>query len=209
MADPGIGTAQDPQLKAYGAQALFGSGGQVKSGVPGAAGYLAAANLAKLAYGNALVRINQGRSDTLRSYGYTGNIDAKTGVLGGLKVDPNNPYGQYQDMLHSGAQASSQAYSAAVGRGIGVGGGLAGSMQADVGRSFGQASQALGTGLSSALFGLQDEQTQAKFNQNQALYVAQHQAVQEAIAARQFTVQQAATAAATQAAQSAASNWGL
>src|SRR5688572_18452425 len=92
------------------------------SPVPGVAQYGQAANAAKLAYDNALIKIGKKRSDLLQQHGYAGQFDAK-GNVSGLKVDAQNPYGLYQMNRRSHALGAEQAQNAVQSRGIA--GGLA------------------------------------------------------------------------------------
>lgn len=152
--------------------------------IPGAAGYETAALQAKTAYQNALARINSKRSDTLRQYGYLGDIDPTTGVVGNVRVDPNNQYGGLQQMLRANADTVQQVRDAADERGLH--GGLAHKGITDARYDLGNASQQLGSAFTGALGGFQDDQNQAAYSRDQALYEAEAQAARDAIAAQAF-----------------------
>jgi hypothetical protein len=76
---------------------------------------------ANKAYADAVTRLNGQRLNTLQGAGYMGDIDAKTGTVGNLRVDPNNPYGDYQSLLRTGARQSEATHDQLAGRGIGGG----------------------------------------------------------------------------------------
>lgn len=152
--------------------------------IPGASGYAGAASLATNAYNNALARLNQKRMGTLRSYGYQADVDPTTGVLNNLRVDANNPYGQYQTMLRSHADAAQSAQDEALGRGLH--GGLAHQLEDNTRYGFGADAANLGTSLQDTLTGYQDEQNSAAYDRDNALWQAQHQAELEAAAAGAF-----------------------
>ena len=148
--------------------------------IPGAPGYMQAELMAKTAYQNALTRINSRRQDTLRQYGYQAQIDPTTGVLGSMSVDPNNPYGGFQQLLKTGAEGANAAVDDAVGRHLGHGG-LAAQGLSRSKYDFGQASSDLGQRLTGTLAGLQDDQSSAAYQRDQALYQAQLDALRQAI----------------------------
>lgn len=147
--------------------------------IPGSA-LQAQANLAATtAYQNALAQINQRRTGLLRSYGYQGTIDPNSGTVTNLKVDPLNPYGAYQQLLHSSASASQQARDTAEGRGLH--GGLANQLARQVQYEHGAASSQLGQALTDALSGFQEEQLGAAQARDAALYQAQLDAARQAM----------------------------
>lgn len=154
--------------------------------IPNSPQYTQAALLAKTAYQNALARINQRRGSLLRQYGYTGEFDPTTGVLKGMKVDAHNPYGLYQQMLRSNAIAGDQGRENLADRGIAVNSGLGGQMEDNLKWDFGRDSSQLGQSLNDAITGFQDEQTQAKFDMDSALYEAQLAAARDAIDSGNF-----------------------
>lgn len=148
-------------------------------GMAGDNGY-AQTNLdATKAYQNTLARLNQQRLATLQQYGYKGSVDPTTGTLSNIGVDPNNPYGNLQQMLRGNAQQDQQAQFQAQERGLN--GGLAHQMVTSLKYGHGQASAQLGTALQDALSGYQDQQGQAAYQRDAALYAAEQQAAQNAI----------------------------
>jgi hypothetical protein len=152
--------------------------------IPGADTYATAALGAKTAYQNALTRINSKRQDTLRTYGYLGDIDPNSGALSNLRVDPYNQFGGLQQMLRSNADEVDQARMAAEERGLH--GGLAHKGLSDARYDFGNASQQLGTSLSGTLGGYQDDQNSAAYTRDQSLYQAELDAARLAIENQQF-----------------------
>lgn len=133
-----------------------------------------AALLAKQAYGNALTRINQGRQQTLRQYGYQADFDENTGVANNLRVDPSNPYGAYQTMLRSHSDDFYGERDDLIGRGIS--GGLRNAAMSKLRQRFGGDAAALGTSLTGTLAGFQGEQNEAKYDMDRSIYEAQLQA---------------------------------
>lgn len=147
--------------------------------IPGADTYATAALGAKTAYQNTLARINAKRGDTLRQYGYLGDIDPNTGVVNNVRVDPYNQFGGLQQMLRGNAGAVEQARFASEERGLH--GGLAHKALSDVHYDLGNASQQLGSSFAGALGGYQDDQNQATYQRDQALYQAELDAARLAV----------------------------
>jgi hypothetical protein len=152
--------------------------------IPGVAAYSQTALLAKKAYQEALARINQQRSGTLRTHGYRGDIDPETGVLSNVSVDPNNPYGALQETLGMNADEAQAGEDEMTARGIS--GGLARQQESRLQHGFGRRKAQLGTGLLSLLGGLQDNQNQAKYAHDSALYEAELEAARNAISNNEF-----------------------
>lgn len=139
--------------------------------IPGVALYGQAAAAAQKAYAQALAQLNQNRGSLLRSYGYLGDIDSKTGTVKNVRVDPHNPYGQFQQLLRNSALASEAAVDDAVGRGIH--GGLAHQAESQVQYEHGMQSAQLGQALTDSLSQLQQEQSADAEARDQALYQAE------------------------------------
>jgi|SRR5579884_214203 len=162
------------------------------SPIPLAAGdYLNADLQAKTAYQNALAQINSNRQSALQTYGYTGSIDPNTGTITNMQVDPNNPFGQFQNMLRSHALNQQQVESTNLARGIGAasgprGGGLAAQGITADKMSFGADSAQLGQNIMSTLEGLQGQQTSAQTTMNDALWQNELQSAQNAILNQMF-----------------------
>ena len=154
--------------------------------IPGVPQYGQAALAAKTAYQNALARLNQQRGSTLRQYGFQGDIDQETGVVKNVRTDPSNQYGQFQQLNRSQAQRDEQARWAGVERGLGAGGGLAAQLRNDVRYDFGREDSELGQGLTESLAGFQDQQNQAAYSRDQALYQAELEAARMAIQEQMF-----------------------
>jgi hypothetical protein len=103
-------------------------------------------------------------------------------VVSNVRVDPNNPYGQYQQLLRSGAKEAITADQDAAGRGLRGGFANAGETQAKY--DFGAGSRTLGTNLQNTLSGYDTSQAEANDTRNQAIVSAQEQAAQAALQAQ-------------------------
>lgn len=151
--------------------------------IPGADQYASAEVMANNAYNNALAQLNSQRLNTLTSYGYTGNVDPHTGVIGGVHVDPNAVYGQLQQMLHGDAQADHNAQLAVEDRGLF--GGLANQARTATHYAEGADATALGTSLENALAGYQQQQQADAETRDNALWQAEQQALDAELQAEQ------------------------
>jgi hypothetical protein len=160
--------------------------------IPGADIYAQAELAAKTGYQNAVARLNQQRGDTLQQFGYLGDVDPTNGTVGNLRVDPNNPYGTYQQLLRGSAQAGQAAHDNAAGRGIG--GGLAAQGETEAKYGFGQGSFQLGTGLQNSLHGYDSAQTQAQTDEQNQIMGSKLSALQAALQAQLIASQNAAKA---------------
>lgn len=147
--------------------------------IPGGSGYAGAALNATTAYNNALARINEKRSGTMRQYGYLADINPQTGVTQNMRVDPNNQYGNLQQMLRSQGQGAQEAEYTNQERG--VRGGLANKLFSRLKYDWGGQSAQLGQSLTGTLGGYQDEQNQAAYERDRALWEAEQAAALEAI----------------------------
>lgn len=153
--------------------------------------YASAAALAGNAYQNALAQINSQRQGALQQFGYTGTIDPKTGTLTDMHVDPNNPYGQFQDMLRQHALDQQQIDASNRARGLGGffgprGGGLAAQGLTADKFAFGSDSANLGQALTGTLADLQGQQTDAQNTMDNALWQAELSSAQNAIQNQAF-----------------------
>jgi hypothetical protein len=140
--------------------------------------------LGKTAYNNTLARINRQRGSTLQQYGYLGDVDPTTGVLANVRVDPNNRFGDFQSLLRSHADQAQQAEFNSQERGLH--GGMANKAQSDLKYGFGQDSAHLGQNFANQFTDYQDQQSQAKYDYDKALYEQQLQDAQNAIANGDF-----------------------
>lgn len=175
---PSAGGAPPPGANS-GVPQAGGYSGPYSTPIPGSPLYLQAQAAANKAYAQALALVNQKRTGTLRQYGYLGDIDPKTGVIKNVRVDPNNPYGELQQMLRTDAQASEQAVNDAVGRGIH--GGLAHQAESQVRFEHGANSSALGQAMADALSQLQQEQNADLETRDQTLYQAELDAARQSM----------------------------
>lgn len=142
--------------------------------------YARAEVMANNAYDKAVAQLNQNRLNTLTNYGYTGNVDPTTGVLSGVRVDPNAIHGQLQDLLHNQALEDQQATFAAQDRGLL--GGLAHQAGSEMRFQHGSQDTALGTNLTQALADYQSQQQDAAQAKNDALWQAEQTAANAATA---------------------------
>lgn len=143
--------------------------------IPGAPGYEQANLLARRAYENAMNRLSQRRSRSLQSYGYTRD-DA-----GNLSVDPNNEYGQYQQMLRGENQQSHGLERAQHASGWGSGSGYFGAQRDELQHAQGGEQARLGTSLADELAGISQDETDAAYTRDQNLYGNMQDATREAI----------------------------
>lgn len=137
------------------------------------------------AYQKALATLNGQRANTLQQYGYLGTINPKTGTIGKMTVDPNNPYGLYQSMLYNHGVQQQQARDAAAARGLGHTGLGAQGVALDQ-RSFGADSAQLGSNLINTLEGYQSQQNQDWEQYQNTLWQAELAQAQAEIAAGNF-----------------------
>lgn len=142
--------------------------------IPGADSYASADVMATNAYNKALTQINQNRLNTLTSYGYTGTVDPSTGVVGGVRIDPNSIYGDAQQLFHNQALQDRNAEFAAEDRGLH--GGLAHQAASELRYQHGAERTQLGGSLESALGSLDQQQQQAAESRNNALWQAEQAA---------------------------------
>ena len=153
--------------------------------VPGVAEYGQSALAAKTAYENMLARLTQRRRQTLHQYGYNGDVDPTSGVITNIRVDPFNQYGGLQEMLNQQSAEDDQAAYAAQDRGLH--GGLAHKAVTALRHSHGGQSAALGSELLGTLGDYQDQQDQAKYEMDAALWQAEQAAARAAIENQQFS----------------------
>lgn len=155
-----------------------------ETAIPGADIYAQADTLATNAYNKALAQINANRLNTLTSYGYKGTVDPHTGVVSNIVVDPTNPYGKLQELFHTQASEDRDATFQAEDRGLR--GGLAHQAASELRYQHGAQRTGLGSDLSQALSGYQDQQDEAAYTRDAALWQAQLEQLQAAIAAGAF-----------------------
>lgn len=148
--------------------------------IPGVAQYSQLIALAQKAYKQAVAEFGLQRSQLLQQYGYTGQIDPATGLVKNLGVDPNNPYGLYQQTLHGYGQAAEGLKEQMASRGIR--GGLANQAMDQQKYGFGKDTSTLAQQLQQSLLGVQEQQTQAYFQEQTSIVNAQLSALQQAIA---------------------------
>lgn len=162
--------------------------GTYETGVPGAAGQMESAALANRAYKEALSRL--GFSKTLPAFrraGFTADFDPESGMVKGLGVDVNNPYGSYQQARRTHAlQGMSQQWEAQE-RGLNAGGGLGAQMVNNMRYEWGADDSELGNNLQNLLSEHGDTLQQITYDRDRALWEAQRAAAQAAIEAQDFS----------------------
>lgn len=150
-----------------------------ETNIPNPGLYAQADNVATTAYQNALAQIGQKRTGILSNYGYTANFDPSTGSMSNLAVDPNNPYGQLQQLFRTQAGEDQTTREGNAARGIH--GGLANQGLADNAYNHGAQDQTMGQNFLTSIQGLAADQQTASQNKDSALYNAQLQQTQLAI----------------------------
>ena len=150
-----------------------------ETNIPGAPGYEQANLLARRAYDNAMARLQQRRSQSMLHYGYT--RDAQ----GNLGVDPNNEYGAYQQMLRGENQQSHRLDRAQRASGWG-GGGYLGAQMDELQHQQGGEQAQLGEAFTNELAGISQQEQEAAYGRDQALFQNEQEATQRAIANDQF-----------------------
>jgi hypothetical protein len=153
--------------------------------IPNYSQYGTAGLLAKTAYDNTLARINQQRQQSIHNYGYLGDVNANTGVIDNLRVDPNSMFGSYQQMLRGQAGADQQAEFANQDRGLR--GGMANKAVSALKYQHGAESAQFGTGFANQFTDYADQLQQATYDRDRALYEAQLVAAQNAISGGDFS----------------------
>lgn len=143
--------------------------------IPGAPGYGQANLLARRAYENAMSRFAQRRAQRLLHYGYT--RDAQ----GNLSVDPNNEYGQYQQMLRGQDVSSRRLDRYQRASGWGEGSGYLGAAREDLQREQGGQGAALGQALAGELADISQGEQGAEYERDRALYQNELEAARDAI----------------------------
>lgn len=153
--------------------------------IPGAGVYGQAVALAKKRYQQRLADINKQRQSTMRTAGFTGDIDPETGLISGMRTDPYNRYGAYQQLNRVQAQRADEQFSENVGRGLGRGG-LAAQNLGNLRYDFGREDASFGANLADQLAGLTRQQDEDRFAYDQALYEAQLEAARAAAEAGDY-----------------------
>jgi hypothetical protein len=95
------------------------TGISTNSPIPMSGPYLMAQAQAQAAYQAALAATNAKRGQLWKQYGFTGDINAKTGGFSHLRVDPYSMYGQLQQMHQAQGHEFDQAFQNADNRDIG------------------------------------------------------------------------------------------
>ena len=142
--------------------------------IPGAPQYEQANLLARRAYENATNRLQQRRSQSLLHYGYTQGADGSFGV------DPNNEYGQYQQMLRGQDQSSHRLERAQHASGWG-GGGYLGQQTDELQHQQGGEQAALGEAATGEFNDIANQEKDAAYTRDQALVQNEQDAAQRAI----------------------------
>lgn len=154
----------------------------VAAGIPGASGVADATTMAYNAYNKALTQINQNRLNTLTNYGYTGSVDPTTGIVNGVRVDPNSVTGQLQQLLHQHAIEDRNAQFSAEDHGLF--GGLANQALSENRFTHQAQDTALGNNLQNELATFQTQQQQAADTRDNTIWQAEQAAAEQALQAQ-------------------------
>lgn len=153
--------------------------------IPDPAVYEGETAAALQAYQNALAAIGARRASTLQNYGMTAKVDAN-GNLVNYGIDPNNQYGQIQQLLGGEGQQISALQHNAMDRGLGLKGlGAQGESQARF--QGGLAQQNLGRQFVGEIGQEASDQYQATSAYSAAKLQAQRDAIAQAIQNSWFT----------------------
>lgn len=120
--------------------------------------------LAQQAWQDATTRINQNRMDIWKRYGFTGQVDDK-GNLTSFSADPNNPFGEYQQMGRTYAQGYQNQEDIAAARGL-AGAGLGQADEVNTRFQMRSDQDRMATDLQRSMFDLADQQSQADYQKN-------------------------------------------
>lgn len=169
--------------------------------IPDPAVYQGETAAALQAYQAALAAIASRRAQTLQNYGFTAQVDPTTGQLQNYAIDPNNQYGQIQQLFDSQQGQQHQLEQSTLSRGLGTSG-LAAQLASQMRQAQGGQTLGLGQQFIGDIGGEAQDQVQAQNTYSAAQTQAQLDAIQAAIANQQFTPAPAAapTAAPTPAA---------
>ena len=155
--------------------------GPYNTPIPGVAQYSQLIAAAQNFYKQSVATLNLQRQNLLQQYGYVGKIDPATGLISHMGVDPYNPYGLYQQTLRGAGQQMGAAQQSDVARGIGINSGLARQGQEQLQYGFGQATNTLANNLQQSLLGLQTQQIQDQYQEQNSIVQAQLAALNQAI----------------------------
>jgi len=156
------------------------------SQIPGASVYAQAVELAKKKYQTRLADITKQRQSTMRQAGFTADIDEGTGLASNMRTDPYNQYGQYQQLNRAQSLRSDELQSMNIGRGISSRGGLGRQNLGNLRYEFGKEDSAFGQNLTDMMSQYTRQQQEEKFGYDEALWQAQQEAAQAAIAAGDY-----------------------
>jgi hypothetical protein len=143
--------------------------------IPGGSGYEQANLLARRAYENAMTRLSQMRSQRLLRAGYV--RDAQ----GNLSVDPNNEYGDYQQMLRNESGQTHHLERAQLASGWGGSSGVLVSQRDELQHAQGGEQAAFGQALTGDLADIASQEENAAMGRDQALYQNELDAARNAI----------------------------
>lgn len=159
-------------------QSSGGSGGG-GGGIPGGALIAQAQLAAKARFQQRLADITKKRQSTARTGGYQFDV-GDDGLVQNWRVDPYNQYGQFQLLNRAQAAEGYNVVGQNIDRGLGTGGGLAAQNMDNARFLWGQQDAALGQSLVDQLGALDEEQQQAKYEMDRALWEAQLEALRMA-----------------------------
>lgn len=161
------------------------------SPIPGASVYAEKQLQALDAYNRAKQNIRNRQNSYWQQYGFTGEVDPATGAASNVRVDPNNQYGQLQQMLKSTGSSMDQAREGGYARGLG-GTGLGAQDESEARYAYGAANNAFQQDFTGNLGQLARNWGQAGADYSSAMTDAEHTALLDSIAAGKFNTAPAA-----------------
>lgn len=137
------------------------------------------------AYKRALAQFNQQRQGLMTQYGYTSDVDPVSGVMKNTRVDPNNPYGEYQLNRRSNYMDYLGAEENRMSRGLGRKG-LGAQMLNDMRFGWGGKDSATSRALIDSMSGIDQAQQSAYANMTNSYWEALLSAAQSGIEGGDF-----------------------
>jgi hypothetical protein len=137
------------------------------------------------AYKRALAQFSQQRQGLMTQYGYTSDVDPTSGVMKNTRVDPNNPYGEYQLNRRSNYMDYLGAEQNRMERGLGRKG-LGSQLLGDMRFNWGGKDSATSRSLIDSMSGIDQNQQEAYANMTNSYWEALLSAAQSGIEGGDF-----------------------
>lgn len=154
--------------------------------IPGASVYGQAVALAKKRYESRLADLNKQRQQTMRQAGFLGDINPETGLITNMRTDPYNKYGHFQQLNRAQALRHDELLGQNLARGLSSRGGLGAQNLGNLRYDFGKEDAEFGANLTDMLGAFDRQQQDEKYAYDEALFRAQLEAAQSAIAAGDY-----------------------